>query len=88
MIFVKFTFSGWRIFSFCLDDLVSFEMENLDDTKIELRNGRSEVLEIEINDFCAKIFSDEHGGKEYELIEIESDRPTQFNFPTGMDQVV
>lgn len=88
MIFVKFTYSDERIFSFCLDDLVTFEKENIDNTKIELRNGRTEVLEIEINDFCAKIFSDEHGGNEYELIEIESDKPPQFHFPTGMDQVV
>lgn len=41
-----------------------------DATLVELRNGHSQLLSINTDDFCGEIFSDEHVDNEYQLIEI------------------
>lgn len=72
--FIKFTYNDDRVFGFCLDDVILFESEQDDNTKVILSNGREEALEIETNEFCAKVFSDENQTKEYNLVEITNDK--------------
>ena len=56
-----------------LDDLSTFDTEGKD-TKILLRNGRTEILDIHIDEFASKVFSDE-SNNDYQLVEIDSPHP-------------
>lgn len=49
-------------------------MESIEDnkyTKIEFTNGRTFIMDLDIEDFVAKVFSDENLEKEYVLIELD-----------------
>lgn len=73
MIFIKYNEHNDNAFSFALDCVLSFEStEENKYTKIELINGRKYILGVDIEEFVAKIFSDENLEKEYAIIEIDS----------------
>lgn len=78
MRFVKFNYLDESAFCFCLDDLTTFESTKKNETLISLRNGRIETLPIDVNDFSIKVYSDEHGDNEYQLIEIDQLEPPSF----------
>lgn len=71
-------------FVFCLDHLLTAD-PNGRDTKIILSNGREEILPIDIEDFCANVFSDIHEEREYQLIEIDNKRPESDNSESATD---
>ncbi len=79
MRFIKYNFLNGESFSFCLDYLISFESER-NGTRVLLTSGRSEILPINIEDFSTKVFSDEHGHNEYQLIEIDEEREDEPRF--------
>ena len=74
MRFIKFNFFEGGAFVFSLDHLFTLKSEGRD-TAITLTDGSSETLTIDIDDLCNRIFSDEHGINEYQLIEIDNERP-------------
>ncbi len=75
MRFVKFNFEHGEAFLFSLDQLVTFKSKDRD-TIVVLSNCTTESLMIDIDDFCTKVFSDEHGDNDYQLVEIDNKRPT------------
>ena len=83
MRFIKFNFTNKESFSFCLDHLYTFESIK-NNTKIILTDGRTETLPIDIEDFCLRVFSDEYGNNEYQLIEIDNDRSQFMPGPTDL----
>ena len=65
MIFVKYTDYGDRVIMFPIDSIVILDSTDNGTTMIELNNGRQEELMIDIDDFNAKVFSDENMIAEY-----------------------
>ena len=82
MRFVKFNFLNGGVFCFCLDDVVTIESDNRN-TRIVLRIGSEKTLSFDADDFCTKVFSDEHGYNEYQLIEIDESRTFDLNSMIG-----
>lgn len=82
MIFVRYEDDYDTDFTFSLDQVVSIDA-NGPNTRVELTNGRVEQLEIDIDDFYAKVFSDENMTEEYALVEIEGRKIVASNDPDG-----
>jgi hypothetical protein len=68
MRFIRYNYNNGHVFGFALDSMYSFEDDG-ENTKVLLTNGVELTLIIDIDSFCAKVFSDELG--EDGLVDID-----------------
>jgi len=76
MIFVRYNETGIEFeetsFVFCLDHLVTIDADGNNKIKIVLSNEDERTLLIDIDEFMAKVFSDENNAKEYNEVVFEA----------------
>lgn len=75
MIFVEYNDHGGRKLTFALDQVVTWETINNNNTLVTLKNGREEELRIEFDEFVETIFSDENMVDEYTNVKIHNQDP-------------
>lgn len=56
-------------------DEVNLMSENAGHTRVKLRTGEEIEVPIELDEFCAKVYSDENLEKEYQLVDFDDGKP-------------